>query len=207
MAAAQMVAVAATLLALHATLGATQGANLSQDQCKDLFKPLVLDSQSPIYGKWVWSAGVRDKPGLKEELSTVKSSWIELSATADQGVLRLTWADRLKQENKEDLCLQGGADLHVSGTSYQATFNIMGETSNHEGRYYETCADCLLSDDTTLLPNGESKGRYLLMFTRTGQLDATELEKFKKQAQCLKMYPEYYTGGSGELCPDEREAA
>jgi len=204
MAAAQMfIAVAATLLALHATLGASQ----SQDQCKDLLKPLVIDSQSPIYGKWVWSAGAWNKPGLKNAVSTVKSSWVELSPTADQGVITIRWADRLKQEDKEDLCLPGGSDMSVSGSSYQTTLNIMGQTSTHEGRYYETCADCLLNEDTTLLPNGEIKERYLLLFTRTGQLDAAELEKFKKQAECLKMYPEYHITGTGDLCPDEREAA
>ena len=36
---------------------------------------------------------------------------------------------------------------------------------------------------------------------RTGQLDATELERFKKQAGCLKMYPEYFTAGTGGQIP------
>jgi len=207
MAAAQLLAVAATLLALHATQGTTLGATLSGDECKDLVKPLVLDSHSPIYGKWVLVSGAWDKPGLKADLSTVRSSWVELSASADQGVLTIYWADRLKQDNKEDQCLQGVANGSVSETSSHTTFNINGHTSYHEGKYYETCADCLLSEDTTLLPDGETKGRYLFLFTRSGQLDAAELETFKKQAECLKMYPEYYSGPSGDLCQDEREAA
>jgi len=170
-------------------------------------KPLVLDSHSPIYGKWVLATGTWDKPGLKDDLSTVKSSWVELSASDDQAVLTIYWADRLKQENKEDQCLQGVANGTISGTSSHTTFNILGHTSYHEGKYFETCAECLLSEDTTLLPDGETKGRYLFLFTRTGKIDEAELEKFKKQAECLKMYPEYYSGPSGDLCPDEREAA
>jgi len=180
------------------------GRTQEDDPCKDLVKPLVLDSHSPIYGKWVLVSGAWDKPGLKNDLSTVRSSWVELSASEEEGVLTIYWADRLKQENKEDQCLQGIANGTVSGTSSHTTFNINGHTSYHEGKYYETCSDCLLSEDTTLLPDGETKGRYLFLFTRTGQLEAAELETFKKQAECMKMYPEYYTGPDGELCPDDR---
>lgn len=198
MAAAQLLAVVGTLLALHAAQ--------SQDDCKDLVKPLVLDSHSPIYGKWVLCAGAWDQPGLKNDLATVKSSWVELAASDEQGVLTIYWADRLRQENKEDQCLQGVANGTISETSSHTTFNINGHTSYHEGKYYETCADCLLSEDTTLLPDGETKGRYLFLFTRTGQLDDSELERFKKQAECMKMYPEYHIGGT-DLCADEREAA
>lgn len=43
--------------------------------------------------------------------------------------------------------------------------NINGHTSYHDGKYYETCDDCLLSEDTTLLPDGKSKGRYLFLFS------------------------------------------
>lgn len=99
---------------------------------------------------------------------------------------------------------------------------INGHTSYHEGKYYETCADCLLSEDTTLLPDGNSRGRYLFLFSksdpdlhyvlcyswttlplcsfkaRTGKLEPSELETFKKQAECLQFPPEYFFGSTGK---------
>ncbi len=50
--------------------------------------------------------------------------------------------------------------------AWRFTVNINGHTSYHDGKYYETCADCLLSEDTTLLPDGKSKGRYLFLFSK-----------------------------------------
>ena len=43
--------------------------------------------------------------------------------------------------------------------------NINGHTSYHDGKYYESCSNCLLSEDTTLLPDGKSKGRYLFLYS------------------------------------------
>ncbi|XP_026176538.1 uncharacterized protein LOC113138387 [Mastacembelus armatus] len=183
------------LLAL-ASLGAA-----SEPDCKELVKPLVLDSHSPIYGKWVLHVGSWDESGLKNDLVLVSSSWVELTASSDSGVITLYWADRLN-----NTCLQGLANATVSGITSHTTFNINGHTSYHDGKFYETCSDCLLSEDTTLLPDGESKGRYLFLFTRTGNLEPSELETFKKQAACLKFPPEYHFVGT-DLCPDSRETA
>ncbi|MEQ2235535.1 hypothetical protein ILYODFUR_003307 [Ilyodon furcidens] len=173
----------------------------SEPDCKELVKPLVLDSHSPIYGKWVLHVGSWDKHDLKTDLQSVHSSWVELSPTTDSGVISLYWADRLN----EDKCLQDAANVSISGITSHTTFIINGHTSYHDGKYYETCSDCLLSEDTTLLPDGKSKGRYLFLFTRTGALEPPELETFKKQAECLGFLPEYHFV-STDLCPDYRES-
>lgn len=184
-----------------ALLALTSLGAASEPDCKELVKPLILDSHSPIYGKWVLHVGSWDQPGLKNDLVSVSSSWVELSASSDDGVMTIYWADRLN-----DKCLQGLANATISGMTSHTTFNINGHTSYHDGRYYETCSDCLLSEDTTLLPDGKSKGRYLFLFTRNGTLESSELETFKKQAECLKFLPEYHYGGT-DLCPDDRETA
>ncbi|XP_032372072.1 uncharacterized protein LOC116689620 isoform X1 [Etheostoma spectabile] len=177
-----------------ALLALTSLGAASEPDCKELVKPLVLDSHSPIYGKWVLHVGSWDQPGLKKDLLMVNSSWVDLSASSDSGVITIYWSDRLS----EDKCLQGVANATVSGMTSHTTFNINGHTSYHDGKYYETCSDCLLSEDTTLLPDGKSKGRYLFLFTRTGALEPSELETFKKQAECLKFLPEYHFGGTGQ---------
>lgn len=145
------------------------------------------------------------------------------------------------------------------------TVNINGHTSYHDGKYYETCSDCLLSEDTTLLPDGKSKGRYLFLYSealclysaisshtfccgcasfspttaisvacsfkaRTGLLEPSHFETFKKQAECLEFPPLYHFVSTGEsplrlsvhaltssvhwqrcrwsdLCPDARQVA
>lgn len=113
------------------------------------------------------------------------------------------------------------------------TVNINGHTSYHDGKYYETCSDCLLSEDTTLLPDGKSKGRYLFLYSealclysairshtfcsgrisfsptiaisvacsfkaRTGLLEPSHFETFKKQAECLEFPPHYHFVSTGE---------
>ncbi|CAK6970494.1 uncharacterized protein LOC128365140 [Scomber scombrus] len=185
-----------------ALLAVTSLGAASELDCKELIKPLVLDSHSPIYGKWVLHVGSWDELGLKNDLVSVNSSWVELSESADSGVINIYWADRLN----EDKCLQGVANATISGITSHTTLNINGHTSYHDGKYYETCSNCLLSEDTTLLPDGKSKGRYLFLFTRTGKLEPSELETFKKQAECLNFSPEYHFGGA-DLCPDDRETS
>ncbi|XP_077457441.1 uncharacterized protein LOC144074742 [Stigmatopora argus] len=172
----------------------------SEPDCKELLKPLQLDNHSPVFGKWVLHVSSWDEPDLKNDLVAVNSSWIELSPSTQNGVISLYWADHLN-DNK---CLQGSADVTVSGMTSHATFNINNHTSYHEGKYYATCADCLLSEDTTLLPDGKSKGRYLFLFTRNGELEPSELDTFKKQAACLNFPSEYHFSHT-DLCPDERK--
>ncbi|KAM9393979.1 saxitoxin and tetrodotoxin-binding protein 2-like [Pholidichthys leucotaenia] len=186
-----------------ALLALTSLGVASEPDCKELVKPLLLDSHSPIYGKWVLHVGMWDESGLKNDLVSVTSAWLELSPSTESEVITLYWADRLKNGGK---CLQGIANATVSGITTHTTFNINGHTSYHDGKYYETCSDCLLSEDTTLLPDGQSKGRYLYLFTRTGTLDSSEFEIFKKQAECLKFIPEYHFLGT-DLCPDNRPTA
>lgn len=193
---------AAQLVVALLALASLCAAAPSEPDCTELVKPLVLDSHSPIYGKWVLHVSSWDQPGLKNDLVTVSSSWIDLSASSDSGVISMYWADRLGKEK----CLQGMANATISGMTSHTTFNINGHTSYHDGKYYETCPDCLLSEDTTLLPDRSSKGRYLFLFTRTGALEPSELETFKKQAECLQFPPQYHFSGT-DLCPDDRHGA
>lgn len=48
-----------------------------------------------IYGKWVLHVGSWDKDGLKSDLVSVNSSWVELSASSDSSLITIYWADRL----------------------------------------------------------------------------------------------------------------
>lgn len=48
-----------------------------------------------IYGKWVLHVGSWDQAGLKNDLVSVTSSWVELSPSSDSDVITVYWADRL----------------------------------------------------------------------------------------------------------------
>lgn len=56
--------------------------------------------------------------------------------------------------------------VNVGGFFFCILVVINGHTSYHDGKYYETCEDCLLSEDTTLLPDGKTKGRYLFLYSK-----------------------------------------
>lgn len=69
------------------------------------------------------------------------------------------------------------------------TVNINGHTSYHDGKYYETCPDCLLSEDTTLLPDRSSKGRYLFLFSKQpAQLKQAKEKLFLSCALFLSLF-------------------
>uniref|UniRef100_A0A674DG91 Uncharacterized LOC115164373 n=1 Tax=Salmo trutta TaxID=8032 RepID=A0A674DG91_SALTR len=161
----------------------------SVPDCKELVKPLVLEDHTELYGKWVYVMGSADHLFFQNALGTLKSSWIDLSATSDHKVVTLRWGDRI-----DGKCVMGTTHATISGTTSTVHIHL----SEHKGQYLETCPDCLLWSDTSR--NGDVTGRYLLLFTRTGKMDHTYLDTYKKQAECLN-FPEKhqtYDGKTGQ---------
>merc|ERR1712168_354382 len=124
----------------------------SAADCKDLIKP--LQDPGKIYGKWVLYVAGWDEPALKADIVSIKGSWIELAPTSDNTLMTIYWADRLSSiqgRSQDGNCLQGGSNITLKGTSYTTSFTIMGQTSYHDGKYYETCPDCLMSASSTII--------------------------------------------------------
>ncbi|XP_070992434.1 saxitoxin and tetrodotoxin-binding protein 2-like [Oncorhynchus clarkii lewisi] len=163
--------------------------------CKELVKPLVLEDHTEIYGKWVYVMGSADHSVFQKALGTLKSSWIELSATSDHQVVTLRWGDRI-----DGKCLVGATNATISGTTSTVHIHL----SEHKGKYLETCPDCLLWSDTSR--NGDITGRYLLLFTRSGKMDPTYPDTYKNQAECLNFPETHHTyDGKTELFPDDNQ--
>ncbi|XP_042187409.1 uncharacterized protein LOC121847934 isoform X1 [Oncorhynchus tshawytscha] len=163
--------------------------------CKELVKPLVLEDHTEIYGKWVYVMGSADHSVFQKALGTLKSSWIDLSATSDHQVVTLRWGDRI-----DGKCVVGATNATISGTTSTVHIHL----SEHKGQYLETCPDCLLWSDTSR--NGDITGRYLLLFTRSGKMDPTYLDTYKNQAECLNFPETHHTyDGETELCPDDNQ--
>ncbi|KAM3611796.1 uncharacterized protein V6R79_024324 [Siganus canaliculatus] len=157
--------------------------------CKDLVKPFIPEDPKLIFGKWVYVLGTGDPKPYHKALESLKSSWIDLNPTSDSQIVALRWGDYCFNR-----CIFGGVNATVSGLATTFRKNL----SDHKGHILQTCSDCLLWTDT--FRNGDMTGRYMLLFTRTGKIDAKDVEIFKKQVGCLN-FPESfhsYDGKTGE---------
>lgn len=164
--------------------------------CKDLIQPYMPDDPKLVLGKWVYVMGAGDPKPYHKALESLKSSWIELSPTSQSHVLTLRWGDYCF-----DRCITGEVYATVSGLATTFRKNL----SDHKGHILQTCSDCLLWTDT--FRNGDVTGRYVLQFTRTGQIDPKDVEIFKKQAGCLNFSEDFHRfDGTTELCPDDKES-
>ncbi|XP_078141494.1 uncharacterized protein LOC144539632 [Centroberyx gerrardi] len=180
----------------------TLSAASSEPNCEELVKP--LQDRSPIFGKWIFHAGTSDNEEFLKGLKTIKNSWIHLAAINNSDAMNLRWGDKI-----DGKCIEAEVNSTFAGNSTMVTFNFNGSSSDHVGKYLETCPDCILwTDKSETVTNGETKkGRNLFLFTKTGKVEASQLEVFKKQAACLNFPSEFHFGEDTDLCPDEKEAA
>ncbi|XP_051277307.1 uncharacterized protein LOC127375465 isoform X3 [Dicentrarchus labrax] len=172
-------------------------------ECEELVKP--LEERSQISGKWIFHVGTSDNKDFLKEFKTITSSWIELSPIPDSEDMTLRWADKMM----DGKCHLGSTNCTFTGNSTKATFHFNSTTYENVGRHLVTCPDCLLWTDDSVMKgkNGDTKkGRNLYLLTKSGTLDASHLEHFKKQAACLNFPPEFHFGENKDLCPDATDA-
>uniref|UniRef100_A0A087YK31 Uncharacterized LOC103142974 n=1 Tax=Poecilia formosa TaxID=48698 RepID=A0A087YK31_POEFO len=172
----------------------------SDPGCDELIKP--LEDRSKVYGKWIFYAATSDN---EEELNSYKitsSSWSKVSPIPDSDEFIMHYVDKI-----DGNCVYGSANSSTSGNSTKVVFYYNSTTYEHIGRFLETCADCVLwVDDAVAEVNGETrKSKNLYIFTKTGKLDGSDLEVFKKQAKCLNLLPDFYFLETTDLCLEERE--
>lgn len=174
----------------------------SDPGCEELLKP--LEDRNKVSGKWIFHAGTSDNEKLLEELRTINSSWIELSPIPDSDDMTLRWGDKM-----DGKCHTGGVNTTFSENSTIVTFHFNSSDHEHVGKYLVSCPDCILWTDTSVTVGkaGSREGRNLYLFTKSGKLDDSDLEVFKKQAACLNFPSEFHFGDNKDLCPDEKVAA
>lgn len=188
------------LLALSSLTAASDSPD-----CEKLLQP--LEDRSQISGKWIFHAGTSDNSELLKELKTVNNSWIELSPIADSDDFTLHWGDKRLDGN----CDYGTVNSSFSVNSTKVTFHFNSSTHEHVGKHLKTCPDCILWIDTSVMETASKetiKGRNLYLFTKSGTLDASDLEVFKKQAECLNFPSDFHFGEGTDLCSeasDEKE--
>ncbi|XP_074494313.1 alpha-1-acid glycoprotein 1-like [Sebastes fasciatus] len=182
------------LLALSSLTAASDPA------CEELLKP--QGDQTKVTGKWIYIAGTSDNEELLKQLRNVNSSWIELLPIPDGDDMTLRYVDKL-----DGKCVTGAVNFTFSGNTTVVTFHFNGSDHEHIGQHLVTCPDCIVWTDTVTMKMGATKARNLYIFTKTGKLDDSHLEVFKKQAACLNFPPELVFGETTDLCPFEEVAA
>ncbi|MEY6259405.1 hypothetical protein WJF03_23085, partial [Salmonella enterica subsp. enterica serovar Corvallis] len=175
-------------------------AAASDPACDELIKP--LEDRSKIYGQWVLHAGASDSEHNLKAKTILNSSRVKLTTIPDSDEFSMHYIDKI-----EGKCVCGTLNSSTSGNATKVIFYYNSTTYEHIGRFLETCADCMLwTDDAVAELNGETrKSRNLYIFSKTGKLDASDLEVFKKQAKCLNLLPDLYFVETTDLCPEEKE--
>ncbi|XP_061624015.1 uncharacterized protein LOC133475329 isoform X2 [Phyllopteryx taeniolatus] len=164
---------------------------------------IYLFTPREISGKWIFCVGTSDNQDYLDELETVSSSWIELSPVPDSENFTMTWTDRIAGNCSFDNVTSA---FPSSSANVQSHYSTAEEI--HAERYLKTCPDCLLLIDNMILKIPHSKplkGRFFVLFTRSGRLDDAQLEVFKKQAACLKFSRDLHFGNGTDLCPEENQ--
>ncbi|KAK5619788.1 hypothetical protein CRENBAI_007314 [Crenichthys baileyi] len=182
------------LLALYSLAAA------SDPGCDELIKP--LEDCSKIYGQWVLHALASNGERNLKAKEILNSFWVKLAAIPDSDEFSMHYMEKI-----EGKCVCGTLNSSTSGNATKVIFYYNSTTHEHIGRFLETCADCMLwTDDSVAKGNGETrKSRNLYIFSKTGKLDASDLEVFKKQAKCLNLLPNFYFLETTDLCPEEKE--
>ncbi|XP_054467452.1 uncharacterized protein LOC129101600 [Anoplopoma fimbria] len=172
----------------------------SDPGCEELLKP--LEDRSQVSGRWIFHAGTSNNEKLLKALRTINSSLIELASLPDSDDMTLRWGDRIG-----GICHAGGVNFTFSQNSTKVTLNFNASDHEHVGKHLVSCPDCLVWTDTTVSHGEATTGKTLYIFTKTGKLDDSHLEVFKKQAACLNFPAEFHFGESTDICPFENEAA
>uniref|UniRef100_A0A3Q2EHY2 Apolipoprotein M n=1 Tax=Cyprinodon variegatus TaxID=28743 RepID=A0A3Q2EHY2_CYPVA len=175
-------------------------AAASDQGCDELIKP--LEDRSKVYGKWITYAIASDSEENLKAYAISTSSWAKMSPIPDSDEFTIHYVDRI-----EGKCVHGTANSSTSGNTTTVVFHFNSTDYECVGRYLKTCAECVLwSDEQMKEFDGKvKKTNNLVLFTKTGKLDESDKEIFKKQAKCLNLLPDFYFSETTDLCPEQSE--
>ncbi|XP_077570793.1 uncharacterized protein LOC144195207 [Stigmatopora nigra] len=171
----------------------------SDPNCEELV--VSLEDRNLISGKWIFYAGTSDNEDFLDEFKSVSSSWIELSLLQNSENFTMTWSDKI-----EGNCSFDNVTSTFSNSSSNVQAHYITSEEIHAETYLKTCPDCLLLIDKMAVQVSDLKtleGRVFALFTRSGRLDDTHLDVFKKQAACLKFTGDLHFGDTTDLCQEE----
>ncbi|XP_034025350.1 uncharacterized protein LOC117509779 [Thalassophryne amazonica] len=172
----------------------------SDPDCEELTKP--LQDQTTLMGKWILHAATSDNEQFLKEIKTIRNTWIEMLFVSDDDVFTMRWG-----EKRNDKCYHGQLNAtFFTGNSSRISFHFNSSHHEHVGTHLESCPDCILwADQLQVITDSKqtTTGRSLYLFTKSGKVETSHMEGFKKQAECLNFPPEFHFGESTDLCPVE----
>ncbi|MEQ2215143.1 hypothetical protein XENOCAPTIV_028230 [Xenoophorus captivus] len=172
----------------------------SGDECSQLTRELTAEQLDEILGCWILIEGTVKNDFFGPVLDFIESMWMVLNRTADSHTLRLDQANRLAARQQpipmKEQCLRIAMNVTlVSGKGLE--LYIPTAASYH--RFLHTCSDCLLMHTY----NKDNDFQMLYLFGRNTTVAASDLNTFRKQAECLQFpLPSKFQYNRTELCPE-----
>ncbi|KAM4629994.1 uncharacterized protein ACJ7VT_022728 [Polymixia lowei] len=167
------------------------------EDCPPLVAPLPLDEPSKILGRWIFIEGFTDHKMYDTILKTVNSSWISITPSTSSNNNSLILLDNDKTNGK---CNMSASNLTISGN----TVKFVHDTYSGVFQTLPTCPECLLLDINSTMKELDAPIHSLYILARSPVLNDSDLEVFRKQAECLQFpqNPSFHYDPKQELCPD-----
>ncbi|KAL0967706.1 hypothetical protein UPYG_G00255820 [Umbra pygmaea] len=172
-------------------VGGSQAAPLS---CEDLLRPLELNNINQTLGKWSAVAWSSDSPLLMQIQTS--SAWLDVSVTTQDKTVAVSRFYNFTINSEDFKCARYSSDFTLHDNNTLSTFHLIPSTAV----LLKTCPDCLLVLETFFEDGNPFKSIKLL--SRRRELNAAEMESFKKQVDCLSLPPTMVMDPQIDLCPD-----
>ncbi|XP_033894360.2 uncharacterized protein LOC117423066 [Acipenser ruthenus] len=161
-------------------------------ECSDTVKPIAIWNPNEVYGKWFIIAASNDYKPYIDMFKTFRNSWMDLQPVSDSNFT-------IKQGMLFEKCIWTTEYFTMTNHSGLLTYTMRNNTS---GTFMATCPNCLLMSFTSL--DGSNVAKSFYIFARSRKFEASDLEKFKQQVECLGLPPPVFIDNQEtELCPEE----
>ncbi|XP_072519288.1 alpha-1-acid glycoprotein 1-like [Salminus brasiliensis] len=174
-----------------AFLGLLVISQAADPTCEDLTKPVELEDERSIIGKWVFQEGITNSPRLGNVFKTMNSSWMEFTPSSLTDTLVLS----------QGSLIHGGCQLTSKNVTFQnSTIHVSVHNITTVINLLPSCAHCLTLSFCREMADETLRSIYFL--TKEPKAPETAVELYRKQAACLglKEEPQFSYDGVTELC-------
>ncbi|XP_062333661.1 uncharacterized protein LOC134033493 [Osmerus eperlanus] len=178
------------VLCVAAVLGLLSAGQAAPLTCEALVKPLENTNLEMLLGKWMVIGDTSQVPGFRTLGKLLYSSgWMEFTATSDSNRVIYT-----EIYNTLGVCYS----LRFNMTLQDNVMNIAPLDCPHV-LLKTDCPDCLLIQSSCKVAGETFLGLELL--SRRREVTSAELDRFKKQAECLSLHRPLVLSPQNKLCP------
>ncbi|CAJ1084232.1 uncharacterized protein LOC110002072 [Xyrichtys novacula] len=185
---------------------------MSPEECQPLVTPLSLADPSPMFGKMHFLMGFVENEVFNAILKVTDSSWVNISqSSASPNELLMTEGNKLNgtcisskftMTLEEDMAKIKTANLSCTFYSLPSCEGCLALNMNSSVVGLKDLLDMMKIESPTEADEVHTHAFYLL--ARNTTVDASDLEHFKKQAECLgfKGEPNYQFDPKNDFCEE-----